>query len=326
MNAITSPPQTLGLPAALALDYDTVVAAALGGLPSANSQRVYKQTYSAWQTWAADNGLTPFDLLPANIRLFLTNTNTSKATRQRQLSALRRLAQKAHTLALLVDADTARKLEALRALLADVKAPAPEEPTASREGIALAPRDANKLLRAWAALKHEPTLADLRNRALVALLLATGMRRSEAAALRWQQVDFDNGVIVGLVGKGDKKRDVAIVGEFALDALRDWRMAQPGDYVHVFTPVERNNHMGADRSLTGTDIYRIMKATAAKAGVEFKPHDLRRTFITEALAQGTTVQQVQAQAGHARGETTLGYARAIDARRARKVIKLGYGQ
>ena len=47
--------------------------------------------------------------------------------------------------------------------------------------------------------------------------------------------------------------------------------------------------------------------------------DLRRTFITEALAT------VQAAAGHARGETTLRYAQAVDARRARRELKLRYG-
>lgn len=324
MNAIIMAPQSLDLPAAL--DFGRVVEAALAGLPSANSQRVYAQTYRAWATWAQDNGLGALDLLPGNVTLFLQAANTSTATRKRQLSALRRLARKAHTLALLLDPETARRFEALRALLADVEAPAPVDPPASRDGVALAPRDANKLLRAWAALDRAPSLSDLRNRALVALLLATGLRRSEAAGLKWAQVDFENGVIVGLVGKRAKKRDVAIVGEFALEALADWQLAQPAGYLYVFTPVERGNRPGADRPLTGTDVYRIMRATAAAGGVEAAPHDLRRTFITEALAGGTPVHQVQAQVGHARGDTTLSYARAIDARRARHEIKLRYGK
>jgi integrase len=40
----------------------------------------------------------------------------------------------------------------------------------------------------------------------------------------------------------------------------------------------------------------------------FQPHDLRRTFITEALATGTPLATVQAIVGHAQGSTTLGYA------------------
>jgi integrase len=57
----------------------------------------------------------------------------------------------------------------------------------------------------------------------------------------------------------------------------------------------------------------------------FKPHDLRRTFITEALATGTPLATVQAAVGHARGETTLSYAQAVNARQARRELRLRYG-
>ncbi len=57
-----------------------------------------------------------------------------------------------------------------------------------------------------------------------------------------------------------------------------------------------------------------MKATAQKAGLgQLAPHDLRRTHIIEYLATGGAVHDAQAQAGHARGDTTLGYAQAVDA-------------
>jgi integrase len=62
------------------------------------------------------------------------------------------------------------------------------------------------------------------------------------------------------------------------------------------------------------------------SGVEFKPHDLRRTYITEALATSTLLATVQAAAGHARGETTLRYAQAVNARQARKSLRFRYGE
>jgi integrase len=89
--------------------------------------------------------------------------------------------------------------------------------------------------------------------------------------------------------------------------------------------MERGDHLGKDKPIRGTDVYEIVKQTEAASGIEFKPHDLRRTFITEALATGTPLATVQAAAGHARGETTLGYAQAVDARQARKTLKLRYG-
>ncbi len=93
----------------------------------------------------------------------------------------------------------------------------------------------------------------------------------------------------------------------------------------MFCAVKKGDRMGADRPIDGTDVYRVVKATEKRSGVAFKPHDLRRTFITEALATGTPLATVQAAAGHARGETTLRYAQAVDARRARGELKLRYG-
>lgn len=56
---------------------------------------------------------------------------------------------------------------------------------------ALVPSEADKILRAW----NDDSNKAARNRALIAVLLLTGMRRSEAAALQWRNVDFQNGVI-----------------------------------------------------------------------------------------------------------------------------------
>ena len=151
-------------------------------------------------------------------------------------------------------------------------------------------------------------------------------RRSEAAALQWQDIDFENGVITVRHGKGDKAREVPLAGDLALDALRSWQMCMDAGRVYVFCRITRHGDgLGDDKPIRGTDIYEIIQKTSELAGVEFKPHDLRRTFITEALATGTPFATVQAAAGHARGETTLRYAQAVDARQARKSLKLRYG-
>ena len=81
----------------------------------------------------------------------------------------------------------------------------------------------------------------------------------------------------------------------------------------------------AARTFSATCLHKLGTWRDAECGIVFKPHDLRRTFITEALATGTPLATVQAAAGHARGETTLHYAQAVDARTARKALKLRYG-
>lgn len=131
--------------------------------------------------------------------------------------------------------------------------------------------------------------AEVRNRALVALLLLGGIRRSEAADLRWQDVDFENGVLYVRHGKGDKARDVPLAGDYALDALRAWQRMQPDGNDWVFCSVNKGGNAGNDRPITGMDVYRIWAKTSEHAGIDCKPHDARRTFITEALA---TVQAV----------------------------------
>ena len=65
----------------------------------------------------------------------------------------------------------------------------------------------------------------------------------------------------------------------------------------------------------------MVKATEVKCGVAFRPHDLRRTFITE----GTPLADVQAQAGHAQASTTLLYAQPVNAKERLSKMRLRYG-
>lgn len=302
------------------LTVDTLITSVYADVASSTA-RVYGQTFRAWVTWCESNGVNPLELLPSNVVGFLTSQDTSKQTRARQLAALRKLAAKAHTYALLVDADLARQFEAVRRLLDDVKTPAPET-SKSRSKKALSPAAADKVLRVWA---DDNTPAAIRNNALIAVLLFTGMRRSEVAVLTWDCVDFENGVITVQAGKGGKRRECSIAGDYAIDALQQLQMAQPADYRYLFTPMKKNRDFAGDRPITGTDVYRVIKATEKASGIEFKPHDLRRTFITEALSIGVPVHEVQAAAGHAKGDTTLQYAQTTGARERRKLLKFRFG-
>ncbi len=60
---------------------------------SASSARIYAQTLRAWQAWCIAQSIDPLDLTPRHVLAFLASAETTKATRQRQLSALRKLAQ-----------------------------------------------------------------------------------------------------------------------------------------------------------------------------------------------------------------------------------------
>ena len=84
---------------------------------ASSSSRVYRQTYDLWRAWCVQEGATPLDLRPARVLGFIGAQNATKATRQRQLSALRKLAQ---MLYILSPSDVTRQIvEALKV----VKAP-----------------------------------------------------------------------------------------------------------------------------------------------------------------------------------------------------------
>lgn len=307
---------TVHTPASIidASPYDTLVETTLNTLPSLASQRVYRDTYNKWADYCHNHGLAPMLVLPNDVTRFLNAQPVGKASKQRQLSALRKLAVMWYVAT--GSEDARRAAEGMKL----VKASSADTGT-TRTRKALQPHEADKVLRAW----NGDSLLDRRNRALIAVLLLGGLRRSEAAALKWANVDMEAGLLTVEHGKGDKRREVPLVGDYAITALLDWKQAQGGDRVYVFCPFRRWDEMGDDRPINGVDVYRVVETTVNTCGIEFKPHDARRTYITEALMMGAPVAVVQNAVGHASSSTTNQYVQGVDARKARETIKFRYG-
>lgn len=282
-----------------------------------SSQRIYHQTYRLWCDWCESAGIDPLTLTFGNVATFLENQSVSKSTRQRQLSALRKLAE---MLAILDYGNPAR--DAAYKSLKKLKVRHMGDTAGTQRSLhALTPAQADKVLRVWEGSRR----IDTRNRALIAVLFMTGMRRSEAIALHWSDVDFENGLLHIRHGKGDKERHAAMAGDFALTALQVWREAAGADRQYVFCSMSKGDKLGADRPTDSQTVYRVVKATEKHSGVVFSPHTVRRTFITEALNNGTPLAEVKAQVGHEQESTTLRYARPVDARLRRDKIRLRYG-
>ncbi len=297
-------------------EFDTLVEVTKRTL-SYSSARVYHQTFAAWKLWTAANHLSPMDLNAPNVVQFLIDQPVTKATRQRMLSALRTLAE---MLAVLDYQNPLREL-AVRTLQR-IKVPSENLADNERPKRALTADEADLVLSVWAGESNQ----DKRNRAIIAVLLSTGMRRSEAVALKWADIDLAEGVIYIRHGKGDKARDVAIYGDLAMNALIDWKKAQGSGRKYVFCTINKGDNLGPDRPMTPTSLYRMVKETEKLANIEhFSPHDARRTLITELLRTGTPLADAQAQAGHSQGQTTLRYAQAADARQRRQKGHLRYG-
>ena len=148
--------------------------------------------------------------------------------------------------------------------------------------------------------------AALRDRALLELMYACGLRASEAVEMRLDELDLDEGVLRAN-GKGSKERLVPI-GSKAVAALFAWltvgrpRLVGIRDESHVFV-----NQRG--QGLTRQGLYKIVQRHAKSAGLADKmsPHTLRHTFATHLLAGGCDLRSLQEMLGHADIATTQIY-------------------
>ena len=209
-------------------------------------------------------------------------------------------------------ATLARKVAALRSFYRHLRGEGALEhdPTADLRG----PRKSRTLPRVLsreevARLLGEPRGADpraLRDRALLEVMYACGLRASEAIGLELADVDLAEGVLCAR-GKGSKERLVPI-GRQAVAALRAY--SRRGRPALLGARAESRlfvNHRGT--RLTRQGLYKIVQGHARGAGLQEKmsPHTLRHTFATHLLAGGCDLRSLQEMLGHADLATTQIY-------------------
>lgn len=211
---------------------------------------------------------------------------------------------------------TARHLSALRGFFrfAVREGEIPADPTAlaARPKIGrklprpLTPEDVLRLIRTPDA----STLRGLRDRAMLSLAYAAGLRVSELCSLRLGDVDARRGVVAAF-GKGQKRRLVPL-GELALSHLDEYRAAlaaAPPRKGRKAPDTARSALLfpGANgRPLTRQAFWKIVRRHALGAGVPgaMHPHRLRHSFATHLLAFGADLRSVQTMLGHSDVATT----------------------
>jgi integrase/recombinase XerD len=150
------------------------------------------------------------------------------------------------------------------------------------------------------------TPSALRDRALLELMYACGLRATEAIELELSDVDLDAGLLRAR-GKGAKERLVP-VGRSAVHALRTWlARGRPQLVGERLEPRLFVNRRGS--GLTRQGLYKIVQRHARTAGLDGKmsPHTLRHTFATHLLAGGCDLRALQEMLGHADIATTQIY-------------------
>jgi integrase/recombinase XerD len=164
--------------------------------------------------------------------------------------------------------------------------------------------DVDRLMR---QADKKGTPEGLRDRAMLHLLYATGMRVSELVTLDLNDLDFERAA-VRCVGRGLRVRNLP-VDQRSLIVLRDYlergrpQLLRPG----APTSALFLNHRG--QRLTRQGFWLIMKAVARESGVtsEVTPHTLRHSFAAHKLSDGLALPKLRELLGHANISTTQIY-------------------
>jgi len=269
----------------------------------------------------AERNLAPktVDAYAQDLRVYLEDLakrglEVEKVTREDVLEHLALLGKRG-----LSARNRARHLAALRGFhrfLEDEKL-APADPTEDLD----TPRHAKKLpvvltlaqVETLLAAPDESTPTGARDRAMLELLYATGLRVSELVGLTLADINLNDGFVL-VMGKGRKERVVPI-GSMALAKVKAWLDGPRG-------AILKGRHSTAlfvtprGARFTRMGFWKLLRRTALKAGIAVKlsPHKLRHSFATHLVERGADLRAVQAMLGHADLSTTQIYTHVNAAR------------
>lgn len=266
----------------------------LDGLPSEHSRRAYERALYDFFHWHREIGRPQLNkAVVQHYAAELRDAGMSPSSVNQRLSAIRKLALEAADNGA-IDPQVASGIRAVKG--------------ARREGR----RTGNWLSRdeaqSWLKAPDTYTMRGRRDRALVAVLIGCGLRRSEAADLTFRHVQQRDGrwVLVDLIGKRDKIRSVPMPN-WAKAAIDEWSKASGVSEGIVFRAINKGDRV-VGNGITPQAIYNIIASYAGalkKKGVA--PHDLRRTFAKLAYKGGAAIDQIQLSLGHESIQTTEDY-------------------
>lgn len=218
----------------------------------------------------------------------------SPSTVNQMLSALKRVLEEARKLHLITQDDYLETRE-IQPLKTDAKA----------KGRLLSREEISTLM---AVTQQDESLIGIRDAALVAILLSTGMRRSELVSLVLEDYQPYSGAISIRQGKGNKSR-LVYLPPAGQPIFQRWLAVRGNTLGALLMPISKSQRLQGRSMSEGAVLYLLQKR-ASQAGIEpFTPHDCRRTFISNLLAAGVDIVTVSQLAGHASVTTTAKYDR-----------------
>jgi integrase/recombinase XerD len=160
---------------------------------------------------------------------------------------------------------------------------------------------------------RDDTVLGLRDRAMIALLYATGVRVSELVSLSMDEVNLKSGFL-RTMGKGRKQRLVPL-GQLAMERVEHYlREARP--QLHKKSKCRTLFITKRGKGMTRQGFWKLLRQHAYAAGIRrnISPHKLRHSFATHLIERGADLRAVQAMLGHADITTTQIYTHVSRAR------------
>jgi site-specific recombinase XerD len=275
-------------------DLEYAKAAVLNSLTSSDAQRGYRHAIDEFVDWYCSEPRLAFNrIVVLRYRTYLETRQLASGTINLRLGAVRRLAYEAADSGLL-SSDLAAGIRRVKGV----------KKLGVRLGNWLTTEQGKAL---WQA-PDSHRMKGKRDRALLALLLACGLRRHEAVSLRLDHLQQreDHWAIIDLLGKGGHIRTVPIP-DWVIAELNEWLKAAEIDRGMIFRKVTKMGRIWGD-GMTEKAVRHVVKECAKRIGVaQLAPHDLRRTGAKLCQASGGELEQIQFLLGHVSVQTTERY-------------------
>jgi site-specific recombinase XerD len=275
-------------------DLEVAKTAVINSLSCPDAQRGYRHAIDEFVDWYCSEPRLSFSkTVVVRYRMHLESRHLAPGTINLRLGAVRRLAYEAADCGLL-SADLAAGIRRVKGV----------KKLGIRLGNWLTPEQAKSL---WQA-PDTRRLRGKRDRALLAILVACGLRRHEIAELTVDHLQQREGhwAIIDLVGKGRHMRTIP-VPDWVYGALNEWMAAAEIHSGKLFRKVSSAGKPWGE-GVTEKLVWHVVKEFATRIGNDrLAPHDLRRTCARLCRAAGGELEQIQFLLGHISVQTTERY-------------------
>jgi len=263
------------------------------GLTSKYSQVMYGKAIDDFLAWYMEQGKPGLTKAVVQAyRIHLQGSGLAPSSINQKMTAIRRLAAEAADNGL-IDPAIASGISRVKGI----------KSAGVRSGAWLTNEQAQVLITS----PDTTTLKGLRDRAILAVMIGAGLRRSEVAGLTFEHIQQRDGrwVIVDMIGKGNRVRTVPIPS-WTKQAIDEWSHTASLSGGNVFRSINRGDNLSGD-TMTSQAVQDVVKHYAGRCGFQIAAHDLRRTFAKLARRGGADLMQIQLSLGHASVKTTERY-------------------